>query len=100
MYPSYFGAGWMKIFVEKMCEFYSRISTTKFSIIRHSNVYGPYDKFDLERSHVFGASITKVMNSKKFVNIWGDGNESRDFLHINDLISFVDLAIKKQKKKF
>lgn len=100
MYPSYFGAGWMKIFVEKMCEFYSRISTTKFSIIRHSNIYGPYDKFDLERSHVFGASITKVMNSKKFVNIWGDGNESRDFLYINDLISFVDLAIKKQRKNF
>ena len=38
------------------------------------------------------------MNSKKFVNIWGDGNESRDFLHINDLISFVDLAIKNKEK--
>ena len=71
MYPNYFGAGWMKIFVEKLCEFYSRISDIKFTIIRHSNIYGPYDKYDLEKSHVFGATITKVMKAKKDIIIWG-----------------------------
>ncbi len=100
MYPNYFGAGWMKVFVEKLCEFYSRISNTKFTIIRHSNIYGPYDKYDLEKSHVFGATITKVMNSKKNIMIWGEGSETRDLLHIDDLIDFVNTAIKKQKKQF
>ncbi len=100
MYPNYFGAGWMKVFVEKLCEFYSRISKTKFTIIRHSNIYGPYDKFDLQKSHVFGATITKVMKAKKNIIIWGEGSETRDLLHINDLIDFVNSAIKKQKKQF
>ena len=100
MYPNYFGAGWMKIFVEKLCEFYSRISNTKFTIIRHSNIYGPHDKYDLDKSHVFGATITKVMKSKKNILIWGEGSETRDLLHIDDLIDFVNSAIKKQKKQF
>ena len=100
MYPNYFGAGWMKVFVEKLCEFYSRISDTKFTIIRHSNIYGPYDKYDLEKSHVFGATIAKVMKSKENIIIWGEGSETRDLLHIDDLINFVNFAIKKQKKQF
>ena len=100
LYPNYFGAGWMKVFVEKMSDFYSRISKTKYTLIRHSNVYGPYDKYDLEKSHVFGATITKVMKAKKEIIIWGTGNESRDLIHINDLINFVACAIKKQKRKF
>ncbi len=100
MYPNYFGAGWMKIFVEKLCEFYSRISDIKFTIIRHSNIYGPQDKYDLEKSHVFGATITKVMKAKKNIVIWGEGSESRDLLHVDDLMNFVYKAIFKQKKRF
>ena len=90
----------MKVFVEKMSEFYSRISKTKYTLIRHSNVYGPHDKYDLEKSHVFGATITKVMKAKKEIIIWGTGNESRDLIHIDDLINFVVCVIKKQKKNF
>ena len=69
-------------------------------MIRHSNIYGPYDKFDLEKSHVLGATISKVMNAEKEIIIWGRGNEIRDFLYISDLIKFVELAIRKQKKKY
>lgn len=101
IYPSYFGGAWTKIYNEKMCEFYTRIGKTKYTIIRHSNVYGPYDKFDLEKSHVFGATMTKVMTAKdngKIV-VWGAGEEERDLLYISDLVDFVDIAIKKQKNK-
>jgi len=101
MYEKYFGGGWMKVFVEKMSEFYSRFKITKFTLIRHSNIYGPFDKFDLEKSHVFGATINKVSNTKEsFLNVWGDGSEKRNFLYISDLISFIDLVLKKQKKYF
>ena len=101
MYEKYFGAGWMKVFVEKMSEFYSRLKITKFTLIRHSNIYGPFDKFDLEKSHVFGATINKVSNTKESVlNVWGDGSEKRNFLYISDLISFIDLVLKKKKKYF
>ena len=101
MYEKYFGGGWMKVFVEKMSEFYSRFKITKFTLIRHSNIYGPFDKFDLEKSHVFGATINKVSNTKEsFLSVWGDGSEKRNFLYISDLISFIDLVLKKQKKYF
>ena len=101
IYPNYFGGAWMKIFVEKLCEFYSRLGVNKYTLIRHSNVYGPHDKFDLDKSHVFAASLNKVVNNKSgLVHIWGDGNESRDLLYIEDLLKFVDLAIKKQKSRY
>ena len=96
----YFGVGWTKVYIEKLCKFYSNILNTKFTIIRHSNIFGPYDKFDLEKSHVIGATISKVMTAKKEITIWGKGNEIRDFLYISDLIKFIELVIRKQKKKY
>ena len=97
---NYFGAGWTKVYIEKICEFYSRISDTKFTIIRHSNIYGPHDKFDLKKSHVLGATITKVMTAKKEIEVWGKGDETRDFLYVSDLVNLISLIIKKQKSKF
>ena len=100
-YPAYFGAAWMKIFIEKTCEFFSRLGRTKFLVIRHSNIYGPYDKYDLDKSHVFGATITKVMTNKNNrIEVWGKGTERRDFLYVDDLVDFISLAIKKQKTNF
>ncbi len=97
----YFGGAWNKIYFEKMCEFYSNLGVTKFTVIRHSNVYGPYDKFDLEKSHVFGASITKVLKNKDGVfNLWGDGKEGRDLIHVDDLNKLIKILIEKQKKPY
>lgn len=98
---NYFGAGWTKVYVEKMCEFYSTISDTRYTAIRHSNIYGPWDKFDLEHSHVFGATVTKVMTAKnKEIEVWGDGSESRDLLYVSDLVDFVEKIIVSQKIPF
>lgn len=100
IYDKYFGVGWTKIFIEKLCEFYSRLGRTKFTVIRHSNIYGPYDKYDLEKSHVFGATITKVMTSKDTVTVWGEGKEERDLLYVSDLVDFVELVLDKQDYTF
>lgn len=101
IHPSYFGVGWTKVYIEKLCEFYSRIGPTKYTVIRHSNIYGPHDKFDLERSHVFGATITKVMTTQDGkVVVWGSGEEGRDLLYVSDLVDFVELALQKQEEKF
>jgi GDP-L-fucose synthase len=99
--PFYYGVGNTKVYVEKMCNFYSRLGRTKHTVIRHSNIYGPNDKFDLEKSHVFGATVTKVMTSTSGkISIWGTGEESRDLLHVNDLMGFVDTCVKKQVNNF
>lgn len=98
--PKYFGAGWTKLYVEKMCEFYAGLGKTKHTVIRHSNIYGPYDKYDLKRSHVFGATITKVKKATDHVEVWGTGQEARDFLHVDDLMDFIGLAVEKQQDSF
>lgn len=102
IFPTYFGVGWTKVYIEKMCEFYSRIGSAKYTVIRHSNIYGPYDKFDLERSHVFGATMTKVMTADDggTITVWGSGEEARDLLYVGDLVDFVNIAIEKQESKF
>jgi nucleoside-diphosphate-sugar epimerase len=101
IHPNYFGVGWTKVYIEKMCEFYSRLGRTKYTAIRHSNVYGPYDKYDLEHSHVFGATMTKVMtNTDGKIVVWGPGTEKRDLLYVDDLVKFVELAIEKQQTNY
>ena len=100
IYYKYFGVANTKLYIEKMLEFYSRISSMKTTAIRHSNIYGPHDKFDFERSHVFGATISKALTSDEKFVIWGSGEEERDLLYVDDLISFVEKVIEKQTKKF
>lgn len=102
VFDKYFGSAWTKIYSEKMCEFYSRLGETKYTVIRNSNIYGPYDKFDLNKAHVFGATITKVLQASgnDKINVWGDGSEERDLLYVDDLVSFIDKVLEKQQEKF
>tara|TARA_R100000315_G_C5234992_1_gene146466 strand:+ start:1713 stop:2681 length:969 start_codon:yes stop_codon:yes gene_type:complete len=101
IYPTYFGVGNTKVYIEKMCEFFARLGRTKHTVMRHSNMYGPHDKYDLERSHVFGATITKVMtNTNGILNVWGTGEGARDLLHVDDLVAFVDAALNKQTNNY
>jgi GDP-L-fucose synthase len=100
LHPRYFGVGNTKLYIEKMCDFFSRIGETKFTAIRHSNIYGAYDKYDLEKSHFFGATVTKVMKAQDKISVWGTGEEERDILHVEDLNNFVQLALLKQTEKY
>ena len=96
----YFGVGNTKVYLEKMCEFYSRLGKAKHTVIRHSNVYGPYDKYDYEKSHVFGATVRKVMDASGDVIVWGSGEEKRDLIHVQDLVRFVESAILHQESDY
>jgi GDP-L-fucose synthase len=53
-----------------------------------SNMYGPEDHFEEERSHALGALIMKFVKAKKenapFVNVWGSGKPVREWLHVDD----------------
>jgi nucleoside-diphosphate-sugar epimerase len=71
----------------------------KSTAIRHSNIYGPHDKFDLEHSHVFGATVSKTMTAERDIIIWGTGEEERDLLHVDDLVRFVEAAMANQQGK-
>jgi GDP-L-fucose synthase len=53
-----------------------------------SNMYGPEDHFEEERSHALGALIMKFVQAKRnnspYVNVWGSGKPVREWLHIDD----------------
>jgi nucleoside-diphosphate-sugar epimerase len=102
IYPTYHGAGWTKVYIEKMCKFYSLNSAMTTHCIRHSNIYGPGDKFDPLRSHVIGATIRKIHESDfNPIKVWGDGSEFRDYIYISDLINAIEQLVNlKIQEKF
>jgi GDP-L-fucose synthase len=64
-----------------------------------TNLYGPYDNFDLENSHVLPALIRKFIDAKNTksdsVTLWGSGTPLRDFMHVDDLSEAVIFCSKK-----
>ncbi|GAB6054622.1 GDP-L-fucose synthase [Magnetospira thiophila] len=100
IFPPYHGGAWNKLYFENMARFYAGLGRSRYTAIRHSNIYGPHDKFDLQRSHVFGASLTKVMTATDHVTVWGSGEEGRDLLHVDDLLDFVEAALAQQQTPF
>ncbi|MCK9265618.1 GDP-L-fucose synthase [bacterium] len=73
----------------KMCQAYNRQFNTNFISVMPTNLYGPYDNFNLQDSHVIPALIMKFCKAQKdnlpFVEIWGTGKARREFLYIDDL---------------
>ncbi len=73
----------------KMCESYNRQYGTKYISAMPTNLYGEYDNFDLEKSHVLPALIRKFhdakVNGSDEVEIWGTGTPKREFLYSDDL---------------
>lgn len=73
----------------KMCEAYRDQYGCNYISAMPTNLYGPNDNFDLEKSHVLPALIRKFheakINSAPEVIIWGTGTPLREFLHVDDL---------------
>lgn len=63
-----------------------------------TNLYGPFDNFDLQTSHVLPAMIRKFheakVNSHSPVGLWGSGSPKREFLHVDDLAKAVGFAVR------
>lgn len=100
VHPKYVAAAGMKLVAEDLCRSYASLGNTKYTVVRHTNIYGPHDKFDLERGHVLAATVQKIMTSNGKIVVWGSGEESRDFLYISDLIRFIETAIQNQENNF
>ena len=64
-----------------------------------TNMYGPFDNFELETSHVLPAFINKFVSAAKnhtqSVTLWGSGKPRREFLHSNDFAKATVIAAEK-----
>lgn len=96
-YDVYFGVGWMKRYTEILCKLYTEKlkNPMKTVVLRPSNIYGPYDKFDFATSHMMAATIRKVVERHNPIQVWGTGNDIRDLIYIDDFIDALVLAAEK-----
>jgi GDP-L-fucose synthase len=73
----------------KMCEAYRSQYGCDFISVMPTNLYGPNDNYDLQKSHVLPAMIRKFHEAKtsgsEAVTLWGTGSPMREFLHADDL---------------
>ncbi|MCF0059616.1 GDP-L-fucose synthase [Dyadobacter sp. CY356] len=73
----------------KMCEAYRSQYGCDFISVMPTNLYGPNDNYDLNKSHVLPAMIRKFHEAKEenkpAVELWGTGSPLREFLHADDL---------------
>ena len=84
------GYGWEKLFSERMCRHFMEDYGIQVRIARYHNIYGPFGTFDGGREKAPAALCRKVINSKlnndKIIDVWGDGNQTRSFLYIDDCV--------------
>lgn len=73
----------------EMCDAYRAQYDCNFISAMPTNLYGPNDNYDLQKSHVLPALVRKFHSSKKenleSVTMWGSGTPLREFLHVDDL---------------
>ena len=97
VFEKYFCVAWMKRFSEILCQMYStKIKVPmKVIVVRPANIFGEYDDFEWETSHVIPALIRKVVERHNPLEVWGDGKDVKDLIYISDFIEGVMLAMEK-----
>jgi GDP-L-fucose synthase len=81
----YMGIGWAKRYIEKLCDFYSSLGLMTL-VVRPTNIYGKYDKTNLDLCHVVPAFIMRLLSGENpfIVSTRGDG--VKNFIYVDDLV--------------
>jgi nucleoside-diphosphate-sugar epimerase len=83
--------GWHKLISEQLCQEYSSIYSLRIAIVRPFSVYGPG-----LRKQLFWDLHTKIKAaSNNSIELFGTGSESRDFIHVRDLVAAIHLILEK-----
>ena len=84
------GYGWEKLFSERMCRHFTEDYGLETRVVRYHNIYGPVGTFDGGREKAPAALCRKIikakMNNEKSIDVWGDGEQTRSFLYIDDCL--------------
>lgn len=92
------GYGWEKLFSERMCKHFEEDFGMEVRVVRFHNVYGPDGTWRGGREKAPAALSRKIIEAKKSGNlkieVWGDGEQTRTFMYIDDCISGLDKLMK------
>jgi GDP-D-mannose 3',5'-epimerase len=78
--------GWEKLFSERLYLAYNRNYGMKNKIARYHNVYGPYGTWDGGKEKAPAAICRKVAKATDEIEIWGNGEQHRSFLYIDEAV--------------
>jgi nucleoside-diphosphate-sugar epimerase len=81
--------GWEKLFSERLYLAFNRNHDIPVRIARFHNIYGPLGTWDGGREKAPAAICRKVIQSRGEIEVWGDGEQTRSFLYIDDCIDAV-----------
>lgn len=97
LYPLYRGIGESKRFLEKLFAYYHETAGIGAAVVRPSGAYGRFDNFDERTSHVLPGMVTRALKLEpgQLFDVWGDGEDVRDFIHAQDVARCLLLAISK-----
>jgi GDP-D-mannose 3', 5'-epimerase len=88
------GYGWEKLFSERMCRHFREDYGLTTRVARFHNVYGPHGTWDGGREKAPAAVCRKVLHAQATgeheIEIWGDGNQTRSFMYIDDCLKGID----------
>jgi len=92
------GYGWEKLFSERMCRHFTEDFGLDTRVVRYHNVYGPNGTYDGGREKAPAAICRKVIQAKLSgrdeIEIWGDGQQTRSFMYIDDCLKGTDLIMR------
>jgi len=101
--PTNEGYALAKITSTRLCEYICKENPSRlYKTIIPCNLYGLFDKFDPNHSHMIPSVIRKLdeaqKNNKQEIDIWGDGEARREFMYAEDLAEFIFYAINNFEK--
>lgn len=101
--PTNEGYALAKIATQRLCS-YIKVENPEYDYktLIPCNLYGAYDNFHPVRSHMIPAVIRKIddafSNNNSEVEIWGDGEARREFMHIDDLVDGIRFILDNYEK--
>ena len=88
------GYGWEKLFTERMCRHFREDYGIETRVARFHNVYGPFGTWDGGREKAPAALSRKIIaaqdDGSMEIEIWGDGEQTRSFMYIDDCLMGID----------
>ena len=92
------GYGWEKLFTERMCRHFSEDFGLITRVARYHNVYGPEGTWEGGREKAPAAVCRKIataaITGKHEIEIWGDGEQTRSFMYIDDCVQGSQMIMK------
>ena len=102
--PTWYAIGWMNRYLETLCQAhvehsgkYSGDQRMVITALRPTLMFGENDDFSFDQGHFLPAMIRRVVERHNPIEIWGDGEQTRDLIYAGDVVDAAFLSLERQE---